>query len=184
MKLYILFFLLFSLLIYSCRTNPDKVIMKVPGPENHLMGQLFKFSPTNDPLFCNKDSIIEGDCFTGFIYFTPKGKVIFREDCVNDVTASYLIGIYKQNNQGIICNFSEMYTFDVEQEEINPDKGKMTAMDTFSLHLRNASCKGMYGIREKSEKNQYYYSLVEPADDDLSGFFMDEYRQISKLKSY
>ena len=184
MKLYSLFFLLLFLPMQKYGTHTSKETLQIPETDDQLSGQLFEFTPTNDPFFCNQDSIIEGDCFTGFLYFTSKGHVIYREDCVNDIAASYYIGTYRVSTGDINCQFSKVYTFKTDWDESYPDKGKMADTDTFSLQLEKASCKGKYGIREASEQGGYYYSLVQSADKESSEFFMNEFHQINKLKSY
>lgn len=144
---------------------------------------------TNDPQFCNLDSIVEGDCNSGYLYFTPKGNVIYHYLCVGATEEEYCIGKATQNKQGISILFDKTYAYSFSDDITGPtlkeiNSGKLE-QDTFSMQLKPLNCTGKYGYTIRQEDKSFdHYLIRQSRSDGINDRITDELQKIKALKQF
>ncbi len=155
-------------------------------------GKIFDFSLTRDPHFCNLDSLVEGDCNSGFFYFTPKGNVVYNYICLGN-TDDFCIGKATKTAQGFDLTFNQIYTYAFSEEntdsptvaEIN--SGKLEKMEAFTLHLKKLACKDAYAFTGGVNVPEYYIvtELKNPREQRLNrDFLLRNYNRAKVLRQF
>lgn len=150
--------------------------------------KMYEFDMTRDPEFCNPDSLVEGDCNSGFIYFTPKGNVIYNYLCLGTEDA-FCIGKAKTTNKGMEITFDQYYSYKFSDEQSysptlkDMNSGKLEKMDLFTLKLMKLRCQDAYGYTMGS-KDPEYYIVTESNEKEQKKFLLRDYVQIKALKDF
>ena len=114
------------------------------GVAKKTSSTLLFFAGTTDLNFCNKDSVIEGDCINGHLYLTDKGNAIYIYYCCCDNPTIYKLGKFKVEGDSIVCQFNKEYTV-----------GKGMKNDRWNLSLKKLVCPN------------YTYFFTETTEDEV-----------------
>lgn len=154
-----------------------------PDTASHFPEKVYEFLMTRDPRFCHKDSIVEGDCNSGYFYFTPRGNVIYYYLCLG-ASNYFSIGKAKETPEGIELTFDKSYSYpsadvlDPTIKEMN--SGKLEKTKPFTIRLTRLSCRNKtFGFNSGTKKSPEYY-VVEEVDP----YTPDEYIRIKALKNF
>lgn len=147
--------------------------------------KMYEFSMTRDPKFCNPDSLVEGDCNSGFIYFTPKGNVIYNYLCLGTEDA-FCIGKAKTTAKGMEITFDQCYSYKFSDDQsysptlTDMNSGKLEKIDPFTLKLKKIKCQDAYAYTSGPE----YYIVTQSNEKEQKKFLLRDYVQIKALKDF
>ena len=165
MKNYFYFATIILFLITSC-SDQNKEINK---PTRKTFEAVYHFVPTVDPNYCDKDSIIPGDCGFGDIYFMKNGVAIYTEFCMGQQTTAYIIGSYLITDSNLVCTFNSIYEYYdcsdcEEQNPVDPNSGKIKAIRPWTLTLTKLNCDNFaYCIPETPTRTRMVFSTSDQA---------------------
>lgn len=200
---YFLFALSILLVLPSCNPSPkptrpvaekpvvDSVEQSKPVvAETPSTGKLYEFFMTLDPQYCSADSIVEGDCNSGFIYFTSKGNVIYTYSCMGATSLCYEIGHVTYENDKITCAFDQLYNVDFPAENadgLEPlslrqlNSGQLKKMKRHVLDLQILQCKESAYLFKYMDMTERYVVLPE---DVTGSYFMQDFARIKALQQF
>lgn len=102
---------------------------------------------STDSLLCTTDSCLASDCGIEDYYFTLKGNVVQRVSCLGEEDALWVIGKYRINDSGIVCQMDKVYMVSLKpgaDGTVNYNKGEFVNLDNKEPHWLNPStCKGI-----------------------------------------
>jgi hypothetical protein len=202
-----LFFVLICLslgtVIQSCNSTPkpaptivaDAIQDTVPALKPATLkttsaGKLYEFFLTEDPEYCAPDSIVEGDCNSGFLYFTSRGNVIYTYSCMGATSLCYEIGYVTYENDEITCAFDQLYNVPFPAE--NPDgleplslqqmnSGQLKKMKRHVLQLQPLQCKESAYMFKYMDVTEQYVLLPEDATES---YFIQDFARIKALQQF
>jgi hypothetical protein len=102
---------------------------------------------STDSLLCSTDSCLASDCGIEDYYFTLKGNVVQRVSCLGEEDALWVIGKYRINDSGIVCQMDKVYMVSLKpgvDGTVNYNKGEFVSLDSKEPHwLHPSTCKGV-----------------------------------------
>lgn len=190
--------LIFCFILFSCENNSKRIAeedkSQIKDTDSihfsnlsDLKGKLFEFSLTTDSSYCDFSQTFEGDCNSGYLYFTARGKVIYRYVCVSAPEVDYEIGTISEEREGVKVVFDQTYNIKIADmdptlEELN--SGTLLKENTFTIHLIKTKCKGTYGFEYRSGENVEYYYVKQDKDQSANNYFIEELNKIQKLSQF
>lgn len=170
----------------------DSLAIDTVANKSVAEAKIYTFSMTVDPKFCNPDSLVEGDCNSGFLYFTANGNVIYYYNCVNtdDVGEdNFCIGKASTAKKSKDLIFDLCYTFKYSFKDDSPtsaelNNGKLEKMDPFKISLQRISCGNAYSFTSGDRKNPEYYIVNESTDKSENEFLLRDLSRIEALKKF
>jgi hypothetical protein len=196
-----------GIVLHSCNPAPKPVSAIVAPPTRdsfpELMpdslqptstGKLYEFFLTTDPAYCAQDSIVEGDCNSGYLYLTDKGNIFFQYLCVNDASLDYDLGHIIDSGDKMTCVFDQSYSVsypegDSYSSEPLTDRQLNNASirkeKKHLIQLQALSCRlGAYGFKfEDPETDAADYYFVLPADAASLNHYRLDFQRIKAFHS-
>lgn len=153
-------------------------------------GKLYEFFMTVDPQYCDMDSLVEGDCNSGFLYFTPRGNVIYTYSCMGATSLCYEVGHVTYENDKFTCSFDQIYN--VPFPDDNPDgldslslqqlnSGQLKKMKRHVFDLQILECKESAYAFKYMDMTERYVLLPE---DETGSSFMEDFARIKILQQF
>jgi hypothetical protein len=166
--------------ILGCRSNDPKKFFS----EN----KLFYLTPTTDPSFCNKDSIIATECGLDDVYFTTSGLVLYSPQCLDDDVQTYFFGSYAILDSAIVCTFESKYEYilpcieclEEEWSNIDHNSGKVDPIETWILTIKETNCEEYpYYI---AINNAFEWNLLTPEVE--TDYFCERISRVDALSQF
>lgn len=140
---------------------------------------------TTDSLLCSTNSCLSSDCGIEDYYFTLKGNVIQRVSCKGEEDALWVIGKYRINDSGIVCQMDKVYMVSLKPGPdgvINYQKGKFVNLENKEPHwLIPSKCTGILYTRRYN--NMQMMELRQRSDNPPHGriYSRNKDRETSQL---
>lgn len=121
---------------------------------------------TTDSLLCSTDSCLGSDCGIEDYYLTQKGNVVQRVSCLGEEDALWVIGKYRINDSGIVCQMDRVYMVSLKpgpDGNVDYNKGEYVNLESREPHwLIPSTCKGvLYTKRYNDHQMQELYQRFD-----------------------